>query len=94
LQKPLVNLPTFSVQLIEQLCLDIANGTFVTAQNGAKTKQELEALQDNFENFFEATTSVTGEIFLSGRCVSTNGSTITDVANRKQPATTKIRCIR
>jgi hypothetical protein len=94
LQKPLVNLPTFSVQFIQQLCLDIANGTFVTAQNGGKTKEELEKLQDDFENSFEATTPVTGAIFLSGRCVSANDSTTKSVTDQKRPAATKIRCIR
>ncbi|HWM90685.1 MAG TPA: hypothetical protein VN493_07965 [Thermoanaerobaculia bacterium] len=93
LQKPLVNLPSFSAQFIKQLCLDIANVTFVTAQGDAEKKEALEDLQDAFEDNLEAETTVDGGVFLSGRC--TNGvNATTSVTDKKFPAKTVIRCIR
>lgn len=86
-----LTLPTFSSQYIGQLCLDIANKTFVTANGDPYKIHELKTLQEKFKGTLE--TSVTGGLLLSGRCTSPDGlKTVTSVVDKTFPAEIKINC--
>jgi hypothetical protein len=92
LQKQAI-LPTFSS--IKQLCLDIANGSFDSANGDAVKIHELKILQNTFKNSADnsATTWVQGQLLLSGQCTSANGeSVVTNVVDKKFPAEIQIRC--
>ncbi len=93
LQKEAI-LTTFSPQIFKQLCLDIANGTSVSANQGLIPPNELDNLQGQFGmNQLADAWWVNGEILLSGRCTSPDGmSTVTNVVDKKFPATIKLQC--
>jgi len=95
LQKTVV-LQSFDTALVAQRCLDVANGTFVTAVD-AEDKHELEIQQGQFDGSMAVTTldgAAHGNfLLLSGVCSSANGSqTITNVTDKKHSAVIKIKC--
>ena len=73
-----VTLQSFDTALIAQRCLDVANGTFVTAVD-AEDKHELEIQQGQFDGSMAVTTldgAAHGNfLLLSGICSSANRST-------------------
>lgn len=92
-----VTLQSFEIALVTQRCLDVANGTFVTAVD-AEDKHELEIQQDEFEQNQVAVTTLDGAahnnfLLLSGVCSSANGvNTITQVTDKKHSAMVELKC--
>ncbi|HVG10064.1 MAG TPA: hypothetical protein VNM67_20345 [Thermoanaerobaculia bacterium] len=84
-----VTLQSFDTALIAQRCLDVANGTFVTAVD-AEDKHELEIQQGQFDGSMAVTTldgAAHGNfLLLSGACSSFN------VTDKKHSAVIKIKC--
>jgi hypothetical protein len=88
------SLATFPVPAIRQLCLDIANKSSLSVNQGLISKHELEIQQNAFGNGRGAgVVWVNGKLLLSGQCTSVDGSKIiTNVADKEYPAQIQIRC--
>lgn len=92
-----VTLQSFDTALVTQRCLDVANGTFVTAVD-AEDKHELQIQQNAFNLNQVAVTTLDGAahdnfLLLSGICSSANGAnTITQVTDKKHSAVIELKC--
>lgn len=91
-----VTLQSFAANLVAQRCLDVANGTFVTAVD-AEDKHELEIQQGQFDGSMAVTTldgAAHGNfLLLSGVCSSADGTkAITTVTDKKHSAVIQIKC--
>jgi hypothetical protein len=89
-----VSLTTFAPPVFKQLCLDIANGTTISANQGLIPLSELKKRQTKFQEQLTAEPWwVTGEVLLSGRCTTPDGaSTVTNVVDKKFPAQIEVQC--
>lgn len=92
-----VTLQSFDTALVAQRCLDVANGTFVTAVD-AEDKHEPEIQQNAFESNQAAVTTLDGAahnsfLLLSGVCSTADGAnTITQVTDKKHSAVIELKC--
>jgi hypothetical protein len=84
---------TFPVPAIRQLCLDIANKSSLSVNQGLITQHDLKIQQDAFGNGGVGVAWVNGKLLLSGQCTSVNGNQVfTTVVDKEFPAQIQIRC--
>lgn len=90
------SLTTFAPARFKKICLDIANGTTDSANPNDELipLHELQKRQTQFANNQIADPwTVKGEVLLSGRCTSPDGtSTVTNVVDKKFPAQIDVQC--